>query len=422
MRKRTSAAIAVVIAGALALSACSSSNKNRSGDPAPAGNNTAASGAPIKLGLLTSVTGVASSSFNTVELGVKARIGLANATGGVNGHKLEYVVADDTSTGPGAVAAAQTLIEQDKVYGIMENSSYFSAAAATTTKAGVPVTGVSFDAGPEWTDKSATNIFDAYGYGNYTLVTDTYAKYFKSKGVMKVAAIGYGSSPSSAMNAEGVVAGAKSLGLGGFYDNSLAFGSTDVGPLVQKIKSEGADGIYLSTVQSTGYAIAQALRQAGVKWKVLIIATGYGQDVINDPATRDAATGVDFASIPPPVEANTPVTQKFAAAMKQYAGVSGVPSWGEYIGWLTTDLMIYGLTKAGADASSQQFISKLRTSTWDGAGMETPENFSDIKPTTGGQDQGACVNIIEFNGTKFIAQKGATPICGKVVPGVTIKN
>src|SRR5580658_64426 len=108
MRKRKTAAVAVVIVGAIALSACSSkSNSPDAAGPAPSVNNTAASGAPIKLGLLTSETGVASSSFNTVYQGVEARIGLQNAQGGVDGHKLEYVTADDTSTGPGAVAAAQ---------------------------------------------------------------------------------------------------------------------------------------------------------------------------------------------------------------------------------------------------------------------------------------------------------------------------
>jgi branched-chain amino acid transport system substrate-binding protein len=422
MRKRTTAAVAVVITGALALSACNSANKSGSAGAVSVQNNTAAKGAPIKLGVLTSVTGDASSSFSTVEQGVKARIRLQNAEGGVSGHKLEYVVADDTSTGPGAVAAAQQLIQQDHVYGIMEASSFFSAAAATTTQAGVPVTGVSFDAGPEWWNKSATNIFDAYGYGNYSLVSTTYPQFFKLKGATKVAAIGYGSSPSSAMNAEAVAAGSQHNGLQAFYDNSLAFGSTDVGPLVQKIKSEGADAIYLSTVQSTGYAMAKALKQAGVKYKALVLATGYGQDVISDPATRDAATGIDFASIIAPIETNTQATKKFAAATKQYAGISGIPSWGAYIGWLTTDLMIYGLEKAGPDASSQQFIQKLRASTWDGAGLESPTNFSDIKPTMGGQDQGRCLYFIGFNGSKFVPEPGASPLCGKIISGQTIKT
>jgi branched-chain amino acid transport system substrate-binding protein len=422
MRKRKAAAVAVVIAGALALSACSKANNTAGAVGTPAVNNTAASGAPIKLGLLTSVTGDASSSFNTVYQGVEARIGLQNAEGGVDGHKLTYVTADDTSTGPGAVAAAQQLIEQDHVYGIMENSSFFSAAAETTTKAGIPVTGTSFDAGPEWWNKSETNLFDAYGYGNYTLVSTTYPEFFKMKGATKVAAIGYGDSPSSAMNAEAVAAGSQREGLPAFYDNSLPFGSTDVGPLVQKIKAEGANAIYLSTVQSTGYAMAQALKAAGVKYKALVLATGYGQDVISDPATRSAATGIDFASIIAPIEANTAATQNFAAAMKKYAGVSGIPSWGAYIGWLTTDLMIYGLEKAGPDASSQQFITKLRASTWNGAGLESPTNFSDIQPTMGGQDQGRCLYFIGFDGSTFVPEQGASPLCGSIISGLTVQS
>ncbi len=421
MRKRTTAAVAVVLAGGLALSACSKSNNSGSVASAPKANNTAASGAPIKLGVLTSLTGVASSSFTTVEQGVKARIGLQNAQGGVDGHKLEYVTADDTSSGPGAVSGAQQLIEQDHVYGIMENSSFFSAAAATTAKAGIPVTGVSFDGGPEWFDKSYTNLFDAYGYGNYTLVSTTYPKFFKLKGATKVAAIGYGSSPSSAQNAEAVAEGSQHEGLQAFYDNSLAFGSTDVGPLVQKIKSEGANAIYLSTVQSTGYAMAQALKAAGVKYKALVLATGYGQDVISDAATRSAAAGIDFGTIIAPIETKTAGTEKFSSAMTKYAGVSGIPSFGAYIGWLTTDLMIYGLEKAGAKASSQQFIEKLRASTWDGAGLETPTDFADIKPTMGGQDQGRCLYFVRFDGSKFVPESGASPLCGQIISGLTIK-
>jgi ABC-type branched-subunit amino acid transport system substrate-binding protein len=423
MRKRKTAAVAVVMTGALALVACSSrASTSTAAAAAPTVNNTAASGAPIKLGLLTSMTGVSSSSFNTVYQGVEARIGLQNAEGGVDGHKLTYVVADDTSSGPGAVAAAQQLIEQDHVYGIMDASAFFSAAAETTTQAGIPVTGVSIDAGPEWSNKSETNIFDAYGYGNFSLVSTTYPQFFKMKGATKVAAIGYGDSPSSAMNAEAVAAGSQKEGLQAFYDNSLPFGSTDVGPLVQKIKAEGANAIYLSTVQSTGYAMAQALKQAGVKYKALVLATGYGQDVISDAATRDAATGIDFANIFAPIEANTAATQKFEAAMQKYAGVSGIPSWGAYVGWLTTDLMIYGLEQAGPEASSQQFITKLRASTWNGAGLETPTDFSDIKPTPGGQDQGRCLYFIRFNGSTFVPEQGASPLCGSIINGVTIST
>jgi branched-chain amino acid transport system substrate-binding protein len=421
MRKGT--ALVAVAAGCLVVSACSSSGRAAGGGAAPTKNQTQAAGAPIKLGVLTSQTGVASSSFNTVEKGVKARLALENASGGVNGHKLQYVMADDQSTGPGAVAGARKLIQQDKVYGILENSAFFSAAAATTTQAGIPVTGVSFDAGPEWFDPKSTNIFDAYGYGNFNVAMTTFGQYFKSIGATKVGAIGYGSSPSSAMAAKEAVASAKAVGLkAGYLDNSLAFGSTDVGPIVQKIKASGTDALLVPVVQSTGYALIKGLQQAGVKMKSVILSTGYGQEVLNDPATRDASKGVDFATIVAPVETGKPGAIKMQNALTKYAGVQGIPTFGEYIGWITADLFISGLKQAGADASSLEFITKLRQSTWDGAGLMTPTNFSDIKPTSGGLDQGGCINIVRFDGQKFVPQTDAAPVCGTVVKGVSISN
>jgi branched-chain amino acid transport system substrate-binding protein len=423
MRKQTMAAAALVVAGCLVVSSCSSSRRGSGGGGGATKNQTQAAGTPIKLGVLTSMTGVASSSFTTVEKGVKARLAVENAKGGVNGHKLDYVMGDDQSTGPGAVAAAQKLISQDKVYGILENSSFFSAAAPTTTRAGIPVTGVSFDAGPEWFDRKSTNIFDTYGYGNYTVTMSTFGQYFKSIGATKVGAIGYGSSPSSAMAAKAAVASATGVGLkAGYLDNSLAFGSTDVGPLVQKIKQSGTDALLAPVVQSTGYALVKGLQQAGVKMKAVVLSTGYGQEVINDPATRDASKGVDFATIVAPIESGKPGATAMQDALTKYSGVSGIATFGEYIGWMTADLFIYGLKQAGADASSQQFITKLRQSTWDGAGLLTPTNFSDIKPTGGGLDQGGCINIVRFDGQKFVPQPNAVPICGTVIKGVTIKN
>jgi branched-chain amino acid transport system substrate-binding protein len=423
MLKRTTTVLALAVAACLAVSACGSSGSSAPSGPAATKNQTQAAGTPIKLGVLTSLTGPASSSFTTVEQGVKARLAVENASGGVDGHKLEYVMADDQSTGPGAVAAAQKLIEQDHVYGILENSAFFSAAAATTTKAGVPVAGVSFDAGPEWFDKSATNVFDAYGYGSFPVAMTTYGNYFKSIGATKVGAIGYAGSPSSSMAAKEALASATAAGLkAGYINTTIPFGGTDVGAIVQKIKSSGTDALLAPVVQSTAYALVKGLQQAGVKMKSVILSTGYGQDVIDDPATRQASTGVDFATVFAPVETGKPGAQALQAALEKYAGVKGIPSYGEYLGWITADLFISGLKLAGGNASSQEFISKLRASTWDGAGLMTPTNFADIKPTAGGLDQGGCIYIVRFNGQKFVPQPGASPACGTVVPGVTIKD
>src|SRR4051794_1800229 len=111
MSRRTTAAIAALVATAAVLSACGSSN-HATGAASAGGSQSVSAGSAIKLGFITAKTGVASSTFAAAEEGFKARIGLENSRGGVGGHKLEYVTADDASTGPGSAAAAQKLIQQ----------------------------------------------------------------------------------------------------------------------------------------------------------------------------------------------------------------------------------------------------------------------------------------------------------------------
>ena len=45
------------------------------------------------------------------------------ADGGVNGHPLQLVVADDTSTPSGNQVAAQELVQAKQVFGVIEDSS-----------------------------------------------------------------------------------------------------------------------------------------------------------------------------------------------------------------------------------------------------------------------------------------------------------
>jgi len=412
--------MAVAIAGA-ALSACGSAAQVAT---VGLGSSSALKpGSPIKLGVLTSMTGPAAPDFDTMALGVKARLGLQNAEGGVDGHRLQYVTADDASSGPGAATAAQELIEKDGVFGIAEATPFFAGGYRVTTAAGIPVAGWGIDNGPEWSAKMAPNVFDAYGYSNDSAATTTWGTWFKSVGATKVGAVGYGNSPSAAMAATGAVDSAKAVGLhGGFLDNTLPLGSTNVGPVVQQIKASGVNGLYLPIDGNTAFAIVQGLQQAGVRLRSVVLATGYGQDTLDSPATRQAAQNVDFQTTPLPAEVNTPATVAMVSALKKYAGVTGVPSFGEYAGWMTADLFIRGLRLSGRDISQHGFITRLRAGDWNSAGLESPVSYSRIKLTGGAQDQDGCVNITRLEGTRFVPQNRGKPVCGKPVPGVTIAS
>ena len=365
---RFSSVVALTAVAALSLTACGSAKSTKS---TAANTQAAAQGTPIKVGVLTSLTGPYSSGFTTVEKAVKARLGLVNDAGGINGHKITYVMADDTGSPTGAKAAVQKLIQQDKVFGIIDASPVFYGAAAAVKAAAIPVSGVSFDGCECWQDKSYSTIFDATGYSDLHTVSTTMGAFFKSQGATKVAAIA-NQGPSSAASAKAAIASAKVAGLqAGFFTDKLAAGTTDVGPLIQQIKASGSDAIYLPTIPTSAFAIAAGLKQAGVKMKAILLATGYGGDILGNAQVLTLADGVDFTSTYTPVEEGTAATKAFQAALTKYAGEPAdiIPGFGEYVGWAVTDLFVYGLTTAGGDSSQAAFVSKLRaTSDWNTGG------------------------------------------------------
>ena len=110
----------------------------------------------IKIGYITSQSGLAASSFKGGDAGAQARIALQNAQGGVDGRKLVLVTADDGTNGN--KTAAQDLVENQGAFGVIDLSAFAIAGAPYLNQQGVPVTGFAID-GPEWGQAPYSNMF-----------------------------------------------------------------------------------------------------------------------------------------------------------------------------------------------------------------------------------------------------------------------
>src|SRR5258708_19762558 len=96
----------------------------------------------------------------------------------------------------------------------------------------------------------------------------------KSQGVTKCASLGYASSPSSALAAEGFVKSCELVGLkSGYLNTQFPFGSTNVGPIALAMKAAGVDGLFLPTDPSTSFAPLVALPLLGVNLKASLLPT-----------------------------------------------------------------------------------------------------------------------------------------------------
>src|SRR3984885_4569102 len=86
----------------------------------------------IKVGILGSLTGPFA-IFGTGNLsGATIAFEEANAAGGINGRKLEWISLDDESSPPKGIAAYKRLLDQEKVFAV------FGPAASAVGQALVP--------------------------------------------------------------------------------------------------------------------------------------------------------------------------------------------------------------------------------------------------------------------------------------------
>ncbi|MDT3441513.1 ABC transporter substrate-binding protein [Pseudofrankia sp. BMG5.37] len=409
--------LGVAVAGATALlvaaAGCGGSSGSDGGGGgnanAPAGNKT------ITVGILTDVTGAAASGNKTSVDGVKAGVVYAAR----NGYTIKYVVGDTMTTPDGALSAAQKMVTQDHVLVVIAHSALAFTAANYLTAHKVPVVGMAED-GPEWI--TAKNMFSVVGALQQTKVATTIGKFFKLQGVTNLASIGYSVSPLSSEAALSAGESAKAAGVKvGYLNAKFPFGSTDVGPTVLAMKQAGIDAFTASVDPNTSFALITGLRQQGVDIKVALLPAGYGGDLEQaGPGALNAAQNVYFTLGYEPVELQTAATKQFQSDLKA-AGVTVVPSYATYNGYAAIGLLVRGLKGAGANPTQASLITSLSgIHDWDGLGLfgGRKVDINDRENIVGGA--GNCTWITKLEGDKFTLVKGADPICGDVIPGVTV--
>jgi len=377
----------------------------------------ATSEAPIKIAMLTSLTGVASSQFQTSAQGFLARIDLQNAEGGVNGHKLVPIVLNDQGGLSTAMTAVQDAVSQG-AFGVVNDSPFMFAAYKYLQQNGIPVTGGDFD-GPEWGVKPNTNMFASDGGSlDPTYPSNTgIGVFFKQHGGTTVATYGYGISPSSTRSAENTATSAKHAGLKvAVVDTSIPFGGVDFTNQALTAKTDHVDTVYASMDNNSNFALITALHQAGVHPKVVEFPTGFEPDVITSPAWKDLQ-GVYFTTaFRPFLLPDAGIKTMQAALIKyQHQSPTSFPAFNNYESWLGADLMIHGLQLAGKNPSRTAVIADLRKDTAYNGGGLLPVSIN--YATAFGHDlPQTCVWYLKAE-THAFAVTNTAPACGGDIPG-----
>jgi branched-chain amino acid transport system substrate-binding protein len=432
--RRPGWAAAAAVAALLPIATACGSSSPPSAGPAPAGIQAAggqsggtgsgavSAGGTIKLGFVTDLTGGLGSSFSTTAAGAQALVDKVNATGGVDGRKLQLLVADTASSPTQAVVAIQSLLSRG-AFGIITVSGVSPVGSyAALQKQSVPVVGACFD-GLEWSDPANSNMFSYMGCNAKLPTTTTWGAFLKQAGVTKMSAVSYADIPTSKALAQSWINTAKSVGLQvGTNFDSVTTDQTNFSSLALSVKSSGSDGINSDLATAPSIALANALSGLGYQPK----ASVYGQSLYDPSTLTDATTRATLQNAYiwtqyEPLSANTPATRTFSADIKKYGGVSGVPSFGFVNGWLSASLFVAGLQEVGQGTLTRSsYIAAMHhLSGFDADGiLPSKINFATRwGQGAQGQDIDNCTFMVQLRGETFYPENGGAPYCGKVIPG-----
>ena len=250
---------ALAAALALTIAACgSSSDTGGSGSSASPG---AASGEPIKVGAVLSLTGtyagLGEGEKNVIDMEVK-RI---NDAGGINGRPLEVIIEDDATDEAKAAAAAAKLIEQDEVVAILgaTGSGQTMAMRGDVDRAGVPQVSM---AGATAITNPVDSLVFATPWSN-TIVVPFTLQYMKDQGITKIGLIsdsgGFGKDGQAIITAE-----APNYGIEIVDDETFNPGDTDMSAQLTKIKNSGAEAILMWTAGAEAATIVKNAQDLGI--------------------------------------------------------------------------------------------------------------------------------------------------------------
>jgi branched-chain amino acid transport system substrate-binding protein len=103
----------------------------------------------------------------------------------------------------------------------------------------------------------------------------------------------------------------------GVLNTSVPFGSVDFTSAALTAKSKKINAVYAGMGNNQNFALATALKQAGVKLKAVVFPTGHEADVIHTPAWR-SLQGMYFGAQFRPTVLPNAGTRQLASALQKY--------------------------------------------------------------------------------------------------------
>ncbi len=325
-----------------------------------AGAATAAE--PVRIGVTTILSGPTADRGQSEQYGIELALQRINEAGGVLGRPVEAFYGDNAADVEVGLRATHRLIEQQHVPVII------GALATRVTKAIMPV--VAEAKVPLVIDISAgQDLVDASGVGGNDYLFKTIpsdldiarglTSWLKTQGVKSVAIVA-DDNPFNLANAASMAKAAEANGIAVVDNSTVAKGTTDLAPLLERLKTLAPDRL-LTVLSTSSEPFFRAYEQS--RWSVPVTgrvdfatAAKTVSPAFLAAGGLAAATGISVFS---PV-IGTPGIQDFVAAYQAKYGLT--PTQRSFFAYEATYLVVDAIRRANSDTAAD-IEAALKTST-----------------------------------------------------------
>jgi branched-chain amino acid transport system substrate-binding protein len=353
-RRRWVAAVAVAVVLPLAFAGCSNGDRSSGGNaPCDAPGVTPTE---VKIGLIYPDTGGAvADGFRGARSGVDARIGLANASGGVHGRQISYVWRDDQGKGDNFATAARELVDDVGVFGLVAETIAVQGTADRLDKQGIPVAGLAAE--PVWGEHRNMFTFGSF-YSNGPSVS-TFGLYAKRQGGTRAVLVQDPLTPSSGRIAAKIGESLASQGIPVVRTIDYTDGTTSPAQVAAAVRDSKADTLIGGMAGEAFVRVFEATKAARLRLNVALNPSGYNPGLVAQHGAAIAGLSVLINYLP--FDQRTAALDTYRSAMKRFAPeLDDTDQQVAVASYITTDEFIRGLELAGPCPTRQGFINGLR--------------------------------------------------------------
>lgn len=365
----------------------------------------------INLGLLYSASADLRDPGSGFRAGVDARLGAANATGGIQGRRFTYDLADDEASTTLNAVGGRNLARDHDTLGILQFSAASAGSAAMLTTEQVPV----IDG--QVTDPGVGTHNNVFSYARPLVsqpATSSVGDFLDGRGARRVAIVSLQLSTGTQTMARIAEQSVRAAGLRVAASLQVPAGPLDRQGFANQLIRAKADSLLAYVPAPTFYQLIQGVRDARLGLSAII-----GNPTTYDPgqlATLGGAAAGVYAFLDyRPLETGTAAHRLFLSAMAAHAPQSAsMPTGPALIGWISTDLLLRGITAAGPCPTRASVLDSLRhLDRYDADGLlpapiDLSHGVAAVRP---------CYNFVQVtpNGAGF-APIDTNPQCGTVLP------